>query len=129
MSQDLSPGAKRLSWAAQVIAAVIMLQTLFFKFTGAPESIYIFETLGAEPLGRYASGIFELIAGIALLVPATAAFGALLGLGLMVGAIGSHLVVLGIEVQGDGGTLFGLAILTFICCGLVAWLRRSRFGL
>ena len=124
--QTLSTGQNRLAWAAQIIAAVILLQTLFFKFTGAPESVHIFETLGAEPWGRIGSGVVELIAGVALLIPAVSVYGALLGLGVMVGAIGSHLFVLGIEVQGDGGTLFALALTVFVSCALVVFLRRQQ---
>ncbi len=121
---ELTPGAKRLSWAAQIVAAVILLQTLFFKFTGAPESVYIFTTLGLEPWGRIGSGIVELIASALLLFPASAAVGGLLGLGVMAGALVSHLTRLGIEVQGDGGLLFGLACLVTLCCLVVVWLRR-----
>ncbi len=121
---ELSVGRKRLSWAAQIVAAAILLQTLFFKFTGAPESIYIFETLGLEPWGRIGSGIAELIASVLLLIPATAAVGGVIGIGLMAGAIGSHLTRLGIEVQGDGGLLFALAWLVLVSCAVVAWLRR-----
>ena len=102
-----------LSWGLRVIAAVIMLQTLFFKFTGAEESIYIFEQIGLEPLGRYGSGIVELIAGL-LLFTRFYAIGAALGLGTISGAIFFHLTSLGIEVQGDGGYLFALAILVFL---------------
>src|SRR5262250_1525066 len=97
------------SWALRLIVAVILLQTLFFKFTGAAESVYIFSTLGAEPWGRIGSGIVELIAAILLLVPATVTVGASIALVVIVGAIMSHLTVLGIEVQGDGGLLFVLA--------------------
>ena len=102
-----------LSWGLRVIAAVIMLQTLFFKFTGAEESIYIFEQIELEPLGRYGSGIVELIAGL-LLFTRFYAIGAALGLGTISGAIFFHLTSLGIEVQGDGGYLFALAILVFL---------------
>ncbi len=126
MSSGPTGKAVWVVWIAQIAAAVILLQTLFFKFTGAPESIYIFETLGVEPWGRYGSGVMELIAGLALLVPATAAIGAVLGLGLMAGAIFSHLTVLGIDVQGDGGALFTLAIVVFVSCAIVAWLRRRQ---
>jgi len=117
------------SWIGQLTAAVILGQSLFFKFSGAPESIYIFSRLGAEPIGRYATGSFELIAVILLLMPRTAATGAVLALGLMAGAIASHLTVLGIEVQGDGGLLFGLAITTSVAAAVVAWLRRSSLPL
>src|ERR1700733_2977202 len=99
-----------LDWCLRAIAAVIMLQTLFFKFTGAPESIYIFTKVGMEPWGRYGSGVAELIASILLLTPRFAWAGALLGLGVISGAIVCHLSVLGIVVQNDGGLLFGLAI-------------------
>lgn len=115
-----------VSWIAQVIAAGILAQTLFFKFTGAPESKFIFSTLGAEPWGRLGSGVVELIAVVLLLIPRLAVFGAGLAMGVMVGAIGSHLTKLGIEVQGDGGLLFGLAVTTFVLAGLVLVLRRRQ---
>ncbi|MFN8353999.1 MAG: DoxX family protein [Spirosomataceae bacterium] len=115
----------RLSWVAQVIAALIMLQTLFFKFTAAPESVYIFSTLGVEPWGRIGAGVSELIAAILLLIPSTAGIGAMMGLGIMAGAILSHLTVLGIDVQNDGGYLFTLALITALCCVVVAFLRRK----
>jgi putative oxidoreductase len=102
-----------LSWVLQLSVAAILLQTLFFKFTGAAESVYIFSTLGIEPWGRYASGFAELIASILLLVPGAAPYGALLSLGVIAGAIVSHLTVLGIEVRGDGGLLFALAMIVF----------------
>ena len=121
----LSRNAAIVSWLGQLTAAAILGQTLFFKFTGAPESVYIFSTLGAEPGGRYATATFELVAVLLLLVPRTAAMGAVLAMGLMAGALGSHLAVLGIEVQGDGGLLFGLANTTFIAAAVVAWLRRG----
>ncbi len=114
------------SWIAQLTVAVILLQTLFFKFTAAPEAIHIFEQLGAEPWGRIASGIGELIASILLLIPATAAIGAVLSLGIISGAIVSHFTVLGIEVGGDGGTLFILACVVFIGAAVVAFIRRRQ---
>lgn len=103
-------------WVLRLTAAVILLQTLFFKFTGASESVYIFSRLGAEPYGRIGSGIIELIAAILILVPRTTFYGALLGAGTMFGAILSHIFVLGLEVQGDGGQLFILALITFTSC-------------
>lgn len=101
-----------ISWALRALAAIILLQTLFFKFSGAEESIYIFTKVGLEPFGRYASGIVELIAGI-LLFTNRYAIGAVLGLGTIAGAIFFHLTTLGIEVQGDGGYLFALALVVF----------------
>ena len=112
-----------VSWVAQAIAAVILLQTLYFKFTGAPESVYIFTTVGMEPAGRYGSGIAELIAAILLLTPRFAFWGALMGMGVISGAIFFHLTKLGIVVQDDGGLLFGLAVTVFVCCAVVAALR------
>ncbi len=113
-----------LSWVAQLVAAAILFQTLFFKFSAAPESVYIFTTLGIEPWGRLGSAVAELIAVILLLWPRFAALGALLGLGVMSGAILSHLTKLGIVVQDDGGTLFFLALITAFCCTVVVYLRR-----
>ncbi|HEV8506272.1 MAG TPA: DoxX family protein [Chitinophagaceae bacterium] len=101
-------------WILRLLAAVILLQTLYFKFSAAPESIYIFSKLGMEPWGRIATGILELIAGILLLIPATTVFGALLAIGLMAGAIFFHITKLGIRVQNDGGQLFIYALLVFV---------------
>ncbi len=114
-----------LDWIVRLVAAVILLQTLFFKFTGAPESVYIFTTLGAEPWGRIGSGVAELIASGLLLWTGTAGLGGVLAMGLMAGAIGSHLTRLGIEVQGDGGLLFALACVVFLCGAATAWLHRD----
>ncbi len=125
----LSKSQTVLSWILQLTVAGILLQTLFFKFTAAEESVYIFSTLGAEPWGRIGSGIVELIASLLLLVPATAPTGALLTMGVMVGAIASHLLVLGIEVKGDGGLLFGLALTAFAASALVLALRRTALPL
>ncbi|MBK8601029.1 MAG: DoxX family protein [Flavobacterium sp.] len=114
------------TWIIKLTAVVILVQTLYFKFTGAEESVYIFSTLGAEPFGRIGSGIIELIASILILVPRTTLLGALLGLGTMSGAILSHLIFLGIEVKNDGGTLFILAIITFICCAILVFQNRDK---
>ena len=114
------------SWVLQLVVAGILLQTLFFKFTGAPESVYIFSTLGAEPWGRIGSGVVELVASILLLVPATSANGAALSLAVITGAIVSHLTILGIEVQGDGGLLFGLALTVFVASAIILLLRRGE---
>ena len=114
-----------LSWVMRVVAAAIMVQTLYFKFTGAPESIYIFETVGMEPFGRYATGVAELIASVLLLMPRTTWLGAFIGAGVIAGAIMSHLTILGIEVQGDGGILFFMAIIVFVCCTALLFLNRG----
>ena len=126
MQSQLPTRSKRFSWFLQFVVAVILLQTLFFKFTGAPESKYIFETLGAEPWGRLGSGVAELLASVLLLTPATVVLGALLSLGVISGAIVSHLTILGIEVQGDGGLLFALACVVFLASLTIVWLRRGE---
>ncbi len=115
-----------MSWILQLIAAVILFQTLFFKFTGAEESKYIFQTLGMEPWGRIGSGFAELIAVVLLLVPRTVTLGALLSLGVISGAIVSHLTKLGIVVKNDGGLLFALAIAVFVCSALILVIRRRQ---
>jgi uncharacterized membrane protein YphA (DoxX/SURF4 family) len=120
------PTPPRAVWIAQLVAAAILGQTLFFKFGGAPESVWIFTTLGAEPWGRLGSGAVEAVAVALLLLPRLAVFGALLGAGTMVGAIASHALFLGIEVQGDGGLLFGLANVVLVACLVVIALRRAQ---
>ena len=115
-----------ISWLLRIIAAVILLQTLYFKFTGHPESVELFTKLGVEPWGRIGTGIIELITGILLLIPATAFIGSFLGIGLMSGAILSHLTIIGIESKGDGGKLFILAIIVLICCLLIAIMFRRQ---
>ncbi len=122
----MSKQQNTVSWIAQVIAAVILGQTLFYKFGAAEESIQIFEKLGAEPWGRIGSGVVELIAVVLLLSPRLAAYGAVLGMGVMAGAIGAHLTKLGIDFPGGEPTLFILALVTFACCALVAFLRRTQ---
>ncbi len=116
---------KRLiSWILRIVIAGILLQTLYFKFTAAPESVYIFETLGMEPWGRVGTGVAELISAALILIPATVALGALLSLGLMGGAILGHLTQLGIVVMNDGGELFILAVVVFVLSATLLWLHR-----
>lgn len=114
------------SWVLQLSAAFVLAQTLYFKFSGAPESVWIFSQLNAEPLGRYAAGVLELVACLLLVVPRTAVVGAGIGLVLMLGAMGSHVIRLGIQVMGDGGLLFGLAVYVFAACAGILFLRRGE---
>jgi hypothetical protein len=126
MIAHLSKAQTYVSWTLQLVAAGILLQTLFFKFTAAEESVYIFTTLGLEPWGRIGSGVAELLAAVLLLIPAMAPAGAILAMGIMAGALMSHLTVLGIEVKGDGGLLFGLAIIVFAASAAVLLIRREQ---
>jgi len=112
-------------WVLRIVAALIMLQTLFFKFTAAEESVYIFSTLGMEPWGRIGTGTLELIASVLILFPKTTALGALLAVGLMAGAIWFHLTKLGLEVRGDGGQLFLYALLVFISSAILLFVYRN----
>jgi hypothetical protein len=113
-------------WAVRILAALVMLQTLYFKFTGAEESVYIFSAAGMEPWGRIGVGILELAAASLILVNSTVWLGAALAAGLMAGAIGMHLIILGIAVKGDGGYLFFLALLVFICSLVMLWFNKTR---
>ena len=115
-----------LSWACRIAAAIVLLQTLFFKFTAAPASVYIFTKVGAEPWGRIGSGIVELIAAVLLLTPRFVWGGAFLAIGVMTGAIISHLTLLGIEVQGDKGLLFALAVIVFVTSLTALVLHRTQ---
>ena len=114
------------SWALRIVAALILLQTLYFKFTGHPESVELFTKLGVEPWGRIGTGIIELTASILLLIPSTVFVGAFLGVGLMAGAIVSHLTVIGIESKGDGGQLFIMAITVMLCSLAILVLHKNQ---
>lgn len=116
---------RAFDWLVRLVAAGILLQTLYFKFTGAPESVFIFSTLGVEPWGRIASGVLELVASGLLLYTGTAGLGGVLAAGLMAGAVLSHLTTLGIEVQDDGGLLFALAWTVLLCGAATAWMHRD----
>jgi putative oxidoreductase len=116
------------SWGLRIVAAVILLQTLYFKFSGAPESVELFSKLGVEPLGRIGTGVIELVASILLLLPSTVFIGAFLSLGLMGGAILSHALVIGIESKGDGGQLFVLACVV-LTCSLILLILHKQQGL
>ena len=122
-------GKKLISWLLRIVAAIILLQTLFFKFTGSKESVELFTKLVGneyETYVRIGTGFVELIASILLLIPRTAFVGALLGIGLMTGAVLSHLLVIGIQSQGDGGQLFLYAILVFVCCSLTLLIEKQQ---
>lgn len=116
-------------WIVRLLVAGILFQTLFFKFTGASESVYIFSTLGAEPWGRIGSGLIELVAALMVLYPPTTALGSLVAAGVMSGALLAHLTKLGIEVQGDKGLLFILGIVVFAGSALLLLVRRHDLPL
>jgi len=114
-----------LAWALRLVAAIIMLQTLYFKFTGHEQSVRLFTELGMEPWGRIGTGVFELIASALILYPRTTGWGAGLGAGLMAGALFFHLTKLGIKFDGDYG-LFTLAVIAFVCCLLLLIMFRQQ---
>ena len=105
-----------INWALRLIPAIILLQTLFFKFTAHPDSVAIFSKLHAEPFGRIFSGVLELITAVLILNPKTTFWGAVLGLVTMIGAIASHIFILVIDTNNDGGKLFYLALTVFVFC-------------
>lgn len=113
-------------WVLRLLAAAIMLQTLFFKFSGSEESVYIFSTIGMEPWGRIGTGIVELVASILIVVPRTTAVGALLAIGLMGGALFFHITTLGIEVMGDGGQLFIYALIVLFSSLVLLLVYQSQ---
>lgn len=124
--ESLSTPLLLLSWSCRIAAAAILAQTLYFKFTGAEESVYIFTKVGLEPWGRYASGVAELFAAVLLLFPRTSWMGAVLAAGVMAGAIGSHLTRLGIVVKNDGGLLFALAVIVFVAALVTLFIHRRQ---
>ena len=115
-----------INWSLRLVPAIILLQTLFFKFTAHPESVAIFSQLKAEPFGRIFSGILELATAILILNPKTTFWGAVLGLVTMIGAIASHVFILGIETNNDGGKLFFLALTVFIFCAMLLFKFKKR---
>lgn len=114
------------TWILKLTAAVIMLQTLYFKFSGAEESVYIFSQLSLEPYGRIGIAVMELTASLLILWPKTTVYGAVLAMGLMAGALFSHFTKLGIEVQGDGGLLFIYALLVFLSAAILVFIYRHH---
>ncbi|MEO7312079.1 MAG: DoxX family protein [Chitinophagaceae bacterium] len=113
-------------WVLRLIAAIILLQTLYFKFSGSEESKFIFSTLGIEPWGRIGTGVAELITSILILIPRTTVYGAVMGMGIMAGALVSHLFKLGIVVMDDGGQLFIYALLVFVSCAILVIMYREQ---
>ena len=111
----------------RIVVAIILIQTLRFKFTAHPDSVYIFKQVGLEPYGRIGIGVLELIAGILLLIPKRVWLGALLTLGLIGGAIFMHLTQLGIEVNQDGGVLFITAVVTFVLAAIILFIYKEDF--
>lgn len=122
----MSKTTTTISWILRIIAAVILLQTLYFKFTGHPDSVELFNTVGLGDIGRIGTGVVELIAAILLLLPKTIWMGSILTLGVITGALMSHFCFLGIEYKGDGGTLFGLAVVVFLTTLITLWLHRKE---
>ena len=120
---------KKVALLLRIIVAIILIQTLRYKFTAHPDSVYIFETVGLEPVGRIFIGIIELIAGILLLIPRTIWIGATLTLGVIGGAIFLHLTKLGIVVNNDSGILFGTALLTFLLATIILYNYRTQISI
>ena len=119
---------KILDYAARAAVAFILVQTLWFKFRAAPESVAIFSALHVEPWGRIAAGVVELVAGILILIPRTALYGAALALGTMLGAILAHIFVIGIVVHSDSGLLFAMACAVGVASLFCIYARRAELG-
>ena len=124
-SPQLSKGLSIATWLARIIAAVILLQTLYFKFSAHPDSVAIFTAVGQEPWGRIGSAVVELLATVLLFLPGLTAVGGALAVGVMSGAIFFHLTKLGVVVNNDGGSLFPLAVAVWVCSAFVLWLYRK----
>ncbi len=115
-----------ISWILRLTVAIILIQTLYFKFTAHPDSVQIFSTLGVEPWGRIGLGIVELFTAILILLPTTKNIGMMLSLGIIIGAVVSHLIVLGINVSNDGGGLFILAIIVLVASGIYLFMHKEE---
>lgn len=110
----------------RILISVILLQTLRFKFTAHPDSVYIFSKVGLEPFGRIFIGILELVAAILILIPKTIWLGALLTFGIISGAVLIHLTILGIQINNDGGLLFFMALIVLILSAIIIWNERRN---
>ncbi len=117
---------KIIDWVLRLLAAIIMVQTLYFKFSAAPESVDIFTKVGIEPWGRIGTGIAELIASILLLIRSTVVFGAAMGVGIMLGAVAAHLFIIGIVSHNDGGLLFAYAMTVLVSCAILVVTRKHE---
>ncbi len=115
-----------ISWVLRLTVAIILLQTLYFKFTAHPDSVHIFSAIGVEPWGRIGLGIVELITAILILNPKTKIIGMINSLGIILGAVFSHLLVLGVNVGNDGGGLFTLAIIVLIASTIFLILNKTE---
>jgi uncharacterized membrane protein YphA (DoxX/SURF4 family) len=112
-------------WILRLVPAIILLQTLYFKFTAHPESVKLFTEIGMEPYGRIGTGILELIASILILIPRFTGYGAILGLIMMTGALYFHLTKIGIYFNGDP-LLFIYAVITFVCCAILIFIYKNQ---
>ena len=115
-----------ISWVLRLTVAIILLQTLYYKFTAHPDSVHIFKELGVEPWGRIALGIMELIIAMLILMPQTQIIGMAGSLGVILGAIFSHFLVLGINVSNDGGGLFTLALIVFFASTIYLIMHKNE---
>jgi uncharacterized membrane protein YphA (DoxX/SURF4 family) len=112
-------------WILRLVPAIILLQTLYFKFTAHPQSVKLFTQIGMEPYGRIGTGILELIAAILLLIPRFTGYGAILGLIMMTGALYFHLTKIGVYFDGDP-ILFIYASITFVCCAILIFIYKNQ---
>lgn len=117
------------SWVLRLIIAIIFIQTLYFKFTAHPDSVYIFSELGVEPYGRVGLGIIELITAVLLMVNSTKIIAIFLSIGIIIGAIGSHILVIGTSVQGDGGGLFALAWVVLLAGIVLLFIHKKELNI
>ena len=118
-----------ISWVLRLAIAIIFIQTLYFKFTAHPDSVYIFSELGVEPYGRVGLGIIELITAILLMVNSTKIIAIFLSIGIIIGAIGSHILVIGTSVQGDGGGLFALAWVVLLAGIVLLFIHKKELNI
>jgi hypothetical protein len=121
----------KISFTLRLLVAIILLQSLYFKFGSHEQAIHIFSTLGVEPWGRFLLGGIELVLAIAILLPTTKSIANTLTGMLMIGAVGAHLFTpLGIVVrwngQNDGGQLFIMGVAVIILCVIEIGIEKSN---
>lgn len=120
----LNKAEKLISIVFQIIAALILANAAFGKFSGNEMSVHVFHELNILET-RIVIGIIEVLAAL-LLLSKIPQYGALLGFGTMLGALIAHVSILGMEIHGDGGQMVMMMAVVLLSSIIVMWINRRR---